>query len=519
MKLRDLLKGENDILNKKDVKNFLNLEIGNIVNNSTEVKEGDLFIATKGFIVDAAKFIPDVIKKGVKVIICDNKSDIPSYNKSEVLIIKSKNQKALLGRILNKKYPNLPKHLIGITGTNGKTTVASLTRQLISQLNINVASIGSLGVAYVVNGKEKHIEYKHDLTNPDLIELYKYLDLLKREGVDYAVMETSSQGMRNGRLEGLTFDIGIFTNITRDHIGNSPALHPDEEDYFQWKMYLFRKLVKKNGYAIINADVPEYKRVKLIALRNNKKILSYGFRNSDIQIKEIKMHKLGQEAEIKIGKDILRLETKLIGDFQIGNIATAIGILIGLGFKKQISKLNFKKLKSPKGRADLMGKLPNGAKVYMDYPTTANALQNIIETFKKYQKAVNGGRVIILFGAGGDRDPAKRPEMGKVATDFADLAIITEDSPRTENPSNIRSDIIKGCNPNKVVNIGNEKDYETVEGRTRAVEYAISILQENDILVTNKGHEKHILINGVDAHYDEEELLKKLILRNKGEIE
>jgi UDP-N-acetylmuramoyl-L-alanyl-D-glutamate--2,6-diaminopimelate ligase len=166
-----------------------------------------------------------------------------------------------------------------------------------------------------------------------------------------------------------------------------------------------------------------------------------------------------------------------------------------------------------------MGMLPNGAKVYMDYPHTADGLKNSIITFKKYQESTgSNGRVIILFGAGGDRDPLKRPIMGKLATDYADLAIVTEDSPRTENHAKIREEIMAGCDKSKAVNIGNDKPGETIEGRIRAVEYAMSILQENDILITNKGHERIIEANGIYHHYDEEQLLKSIIIEMGGKV-
>jgi UDP-N-acetylmuramoyl-L-alanyl-D-glutamate--2,6-diaminopimelate ligase len=525
MLLKDLLKDEDGLLKDAreaegaEVGKFLNIKIKEIKNDSRAVEAGDLFFAIKGYNVDGAKFIGDVIGKDVRVVICHKDSDVVEYDKSKVLVLRTGEQKALLGRMLNRMYPKLPKYIVGVTGTNGKTTVVELTRQAIAQLGINVATIGSLGVTYVVDGKEKKISYKHDLTNPDLIELYKYLDLLKRDGVDYVVMEASSQGMRNGRMEGLLLDAGAFTNISRDHIGISAELHKDKEDYFNWKMFLFEELVKKNGYAVVNADVSEYDMVAKIAKRRRQKVLDYGINGKAIKIKSAISSKVGQDVEIEFGAGgNLKFKTNLIGEFQVSNLCAVIGFLIALGFRDRLEEVNFEELNAPKGRAELMGTLPNGAKIYMDYPSTEDALKNTIVAFKKFQKTVSGGRVIILFGAGGDRDPAKRSKMGKVATDFADLVIVTEDSPRSENPAKIRADIMAGCDKSKAVNIGNEKEGETVEGRIRAVEYAMSVLEKNDILITNKGHERHILINNIDAHYDEEKLLKDLIRKMGGVV-
>jgi UDP-N-acetylmuramyl-tripeptide synthetase len=505
----------------KDAPNFIrfkDIKITGVELDSRLIEKNEIFFAIKGFKVDGAKFIPNVIKKGVKVIICEESSNIEQYKSEDILILKSDNIKKVLGKILKKLYPNEIK-IVGVTGTNGKTTVAEVSRQAIAQLGFNTGTIGSLGVTYRVGEKEFHIAYEHDLTNPSLVDFYKYKSILNSKGVKYLIIEATSQGMRNGRLENVKLEAGIFTNITQDHIGDSPELHKDMADYFNWKTFLFRNLVKKSGYAIINADIPEFKILKAIAEKSEQKILDYGFNAKEIKITKIEPNTTGQVVEIEFfGKTTLKLETNFIGKFQASNIACIIGILIALGFKNRLREIDFTKLRAPKGRAELMGVLPNGAKVYMDYPTTEDALRNCIATFKDYQKAIKGGRVIILFGAGGDRDMIKRPKMGKVATDLADLAIITEDSPRTENPAKIREDIMAGCDKSKAVNIGNNKEGETIEGRTRAVKYAMSILEKNDILVTNKGHERHITIGYEDIHYDEEKLLKKLILEQGGKI-
>ena len=518
MLLKDLLKGEARLLDNAGVDRFLDVEIKEIKNDSRAVESGDLFFAVKGYKVDGAKFIPNVIAKGVKVIICHKDSEVGEYDSDKVLVLRTDEQKELLGRMLNRMYPDLPEHIVAVTGTNGKTTVAELARQAFALCGENAASIGSLGVTYVVDGVEKKIVYKHDLTNPDLVELYKYLDFLKKAGVNYVSMEASSQGMRNGRMEGLVLDAGAFTNITRDHIGDDGILHPDEEDYFQWKMFLFRGLVRKGGYAVLNADVPKYEMVRKVAEESGKKVLSYGYVGENIKIVKAVPSMAGQDVELLVNGNKLSFKTSLIGKFQVGNLCAVIGFLISLGFEGKIKNLDFEKLSAPKGRAELMGALPNGAKIYMDYPTTEDALKNSIVTFKEYQKAVGGGRVIILFGAGGDKDPTKRPKMGKVATDYADLAIVTEDSPRTENPAKIRDDIMAGCDKDKAVNIGNDKEGETIEGRTRAVEYAMSILEDNDILITNKGHERFIEVNGKDEPYDEEGLLKNWIKKKGGVV-
>jgi len=504
--------------NSQNFSKFKDFKISGAELDSRVVEKNEIFFALKGFKLDGAKFIPDVIKKGVKVIVCDKDSNIKEYQSDNVLILQTEDSRKLLGEVLKKLYPHNIK-IVGVTGTNGKTTVTEVSRQAITQLGINAGSIGSLGVTYTIHGEDFHIPYEHDLTNPSLVDFYKYLTILNSKGVEYVITEATSQGMRSRRLEGLEFESGAFTNITRDHIGDKPELHKNKEDYFNWKMFLFKNIVKKNGYAIINTDIPEFNQIKEIINNTGQKLLDYGFKAKEIKIKSRKPNSTGQTIKLEFSnKETLTLKTKFIGKFQASNIACIVGILISLGFKNRLKEIDFEKLSAPKGRAELMGILPNDARVYMDYPTTADALKNSIITFKDYQKAINGGRVIILYGAGGDRDPLKRPKMGKVSTDYADLAIITEDSPRTENPAKIREDIMAGCDKSKAVNIGNEKQGETIEGRTRAVKYAIDILEKNDILITNKGHERHITIGSEDVHYDEEKLLKNLIKKKGGKV-
>ncbi|HSQ97950.1 MAG TPA: UDP-N-acetylmuramoyl-L-alanyl-D-glutamate--2,6-diaminopimelate ligase [Rickettsiales bacterium] len=517
----DLIKDEKELTEQIKNNKFFNYEIDEIKVDSRHINPNDIFVAVKGYMVDASKFIPDVMKAGAKIILCDSDCEyIPTDLSDDVLVLKSKNLKELLGRLLNKLYPNKPKHILGVTGTNGKTSVAELTKQCIGQLGISVASIGSLGVRYILSdGTEGEVKYKHSLTNPDLIEFHKYLSWLKTEkNVDYVITEATSQGMRNGRLDGVEFDTGAYTNITRDHIGDSPSLHKTFDDYFDCKMLLFKKYLKKDGYAIINADVPEFDKVLKVAEKEGQKIFDYGFNAKAIKIKDIKSTNYGQDITLELfGKEEFKVKLGIIGKVQAYNICCVVGSLIGLGFKDRLKEVDFMKIKSANGRGDLIAELKNGAKIFLDYPTTEDALRSTIITFKEYQSGRGSkGRVIILFGAGGDRDPLKRPRMGKIATDLADLAIITEDSPRTENPAKIRKDIMEGCDKSKAINIGNDKVGETIEGRARALKYAISILEEDDILITNKGHETYIEINGKEEDYPEREFIKKFVEeRNK----
>lgn len=509
----DLIKDEKELIEQIKNNKFYNCEIKELKIDSRIVSPNDIFIAVKGYKIDASDFIPNVIKAGVKIIICDNECvNIPIVS-DDILILLSKNIKELMGRLLNKLYPNKPKHILGVTGTNGKTSIAEITKQCIAQLGFNTASIGSLGVRYMMkNGTEGETKYKHSLTNPDLIDFHRYLSELKTEkNIDYVITEATSQGMRNGRIDGVELDVGAYTNITRDHIGDDPSLHKTFDDYFDCKMLLFKKYLKKNGYAVLNADVPEFEKVLKVVEKQGQKVLDYGFNAKAIKIKKAKSTNYGQDITLELfEKEEFKIKYGIIGKIQAYNICCVIGNLIGLGFKDRLKEIDFMKIKSANGRGDLIAELKNGAKIFMDYPTTEDALKNTITTFRDYQNDRGSkGRVIILFGAGGDRDPLKRPRMGKIATDLADLAIITEDSPRTESPAKVREDIISGCNKSKAINIGNDKPNETIEGRTRALKYAISILEKDDILITNKGHETYIEINGKDEHYPERELIKE----------
>ncbi|MDR2527141.1 MAG: UDP-N-acetylmuramoyl-L-alanyl-D-glutamate--2,6-diaminopimelate ligase [Rickettsiales bacterium] len=470
-----------------------NLNITGIQSDSRLVKDGNVFFAIDGRNVKGISFAEQAIDNGAIAVVCSN-SEFYTSDRAEV--IKTSDIMSALGEALNNFYKTKPNHIIGITGTSGKTSVAEFTRQIIEMLNYKSASIGSLGVKY---GKE--YEKNDTLTMKELVDAHQKLNFLKSEkGVDYAVMEFTSQGMHQRRGEGLDIEIGVFNNITAEHLD----YHRNMEEYFKQKMLLFTSILKRNSKVVLNADIPEYKRIKDICEKQEHIILSYGVNsNSDIFIYSIDNFFDGQIVKFKYKEKEYTFKTNLIGKFQIMNLFATLGIIIQLNIENDIDKiLKFlSKVKQADGRLEFAGKKKNGALIYIDYAHKPDALEKVLMSMREHIGKDKEARIGVLFGCGGDRDKIKRPIMGKIAEKLADFVFVTDDNCRTENPDVIRSEIMAGC-PN-AFNIGDRKI---------AIKKAIELLKPKDILIlAGKGHEKYNIIGKEILPFDEFKIVDELI--------
>lgn len=481
--------------NELEISNFKDIEFNSIQSDSRLVKNNDIFFALDGRTRKGLDFVDKAIENGAKVIVC-NKNE--NYKNDNLVIIKTNDTLKLLGKCLNIFYAEKPKHIIGITGTSGKTSVAEFTRQAIQKLGIDSASIGTLGV----NFENSHMK-EDTLTMRELVDLHEKLNYLKKvKNIDYVAMELTSQGMDQGRSEGVDVEIGVFNNITPEHLD----YHKTMEEYFNKKMILFKDILKDASSVVLNADVPEFDKIKDICNKKHHKILSYGFKG-DLKIQKITPTLKGQSVAFEYLDRNYTLNTPFIGKFQVMNLLATLCILIQLDIEKDINKLIkiLENVKNAEGRMEYVASKKNGASIYIDFAHKPDALRQVLETMREHISHDKEARIVVLFGCGGDRDKTKRPVMGKIANDLADVVFITDDNVRTENPKTIRDEIMVGC-PN-AFNIGDRKI---------AIQKAIDFLQPKDILIlAGKGHEKYTIIGKEILPFDEFEIVREYLKNNK----
>ena len=433
--------------------------------NSFNCTKDNIFFAIKGNKKNGNKFIDQAIENGAKTIISNQKFE---GIKKDILYIKSKNIRKILSETAYNICKNKPKNLIAVTGTNGKSSVADFYLQILKLNKRKVASIGTLGV----NAER----YKKNVSNTTLdpIELSIILEKIKKQKIEDVILEASSHGLKQHRLDGLKFTTGIFTNFSHDHLD----YHKNFKDYLKSKLSLFERLLKKNSNIITDIKIKEYKKIKKISLKKKLNINTISNYKSGLSIISHQYIEGKQLIEIRYKKKIYKFETKLIGKIQIKNILMAM-----LAAEK--SRLNFKqiidvidKVKAVNGRLEKVGNIKNNSIVILDYAHTPDALKACLQSLKEQFK---DKKISIVFGCGGNRDQLKRPMMGKIANYYCDKIYITDDNPRNESPKKIRSAIKKKIDKLKVYEIAN---------RSEAIKKAVLDLKTNDVLiVAGKGHE------------------------------
>ncbi|MDA9180896.1 UDP-N-acetylmuramoyl-L-alanyl-D-glutamate--2,6-diaminopimelate ligase [Pelagibacteraceae bacterium] len=436
--------------------------------NSKDVKKGNIFFAIKGNNSNGEKFIEEAINKGASVIISSKNF---KYKNNKILIIKKKNIRNLVSELSSKFYKLKPKNIIAVTGTNGKTSVADLFYQILSLNNIPAASIGTLGVKY------KNKVLKTGLTSPDTISIHKYLEILKKKKIDNVIIEASSHGLDQCRLNHINFKAGIFTNFSQDHLD----YHKNMKSYLNAKFVLFKKILKKNSTIISDKNIKEFSALKKIAKK-----------------RELKVSEISKIIKI-IKKFLLNNESK----YKLNNLAMAIAATKFCNLKDKKIIQSLKGIKDVDGRLELVREFKNNIKVFIDYAHTPDALSTVLESLNHNY----GKNVSLVFGCGGDRDNTKRSLMAKVANRFSKKIYVTDDNPRNEDPKKIRNEIIKNINSNKCFNIGK---------REEAIKKAI-INSEPDtvVLIAGKGHEdKQIYKNNI-INISDKQIVKNLNLKIK----
>ena len=471
-------------------KKYENISFSGISFESSKVKKNNIFFAIKGNKFDGNNYIDAAINKGAKVIISEKKM---IKKKKNVIFLHSANIRKLLAKVSYKILMKKPKKLVAVTGTNGKSSVSDFYYQILNLNSLKAASIGTIGIRY----KDK----KKILTNTTLdpIQLTSILKDLRKKKIEYIIMEASSHGLHQNRLDGLLFDVGIFTNLSHDHLD----YHKNMKNYLKSKLYLFEKLMKKKGDIITDANIPQAKKIKDIALKKKIK-LSFILNKDGIELISNKFENGQQVLKIKYKNKKYNIKLNLIGKIQIKNILMAMMAAnkSGLKFKKIINVIH--KIRPVEGRLEEIGKIKNLSKVILDYAHTPAALElallNIKEQFPEH-------KINLIFGCGGERDIKKRSIMGKIAGKFSDKIYLTDDNPRNENPSKIRNDIKRGIKKVKM---------EELPNRRKAIQKAIMNLKTGELLlVAGKGHEKTQDYGGKKLFFsDQDVILNSIKLKN-----
>ena len=434
--------------------------------NSSNVKKNDIFFAIKGNKYDGNKFINIALKKGAKIIVSEKKKKI---KKEGIIFVNTSKIRKLLAETCYSFLKKKPKNLVAVTGTNGKSSIADFYYQILNLNSKKVASIGTLGVRY------KNKKKKLNNTTLDPISLCKTLVKLRHEKINHIIMEASSHGLQQNRLDGLMFDTTIFSNLSHDHLD----YHKNMRNYLKTKLYLFEKLTKKEGHIITDASIPQSKEIKKIS--NKKKInLNLIFDNKKgIELISHKFKDEKQILKIRFKKISYNFEFNLLGKIQIKNLLMAVlaAHKSGIKFEKIINVI--KKIKPVEGRLEKIGNIKNKSKVILDYAHTPDALELALLNLK--QQFPNN-KINLVFGCGGERDFKKRALMGRIAEKYSNKVYLTDDNPRNEDPKKIRIEIKKGFRKIKVSEISNRK---------KAIFQAVSDLNSGELLlVAGKGHEK-----------------------------
>ena len=490
MKLKELLVGIEGL----KVKGNIDVEITNVDSDSRKIQNGGLFVAIKGFDVDGHDFVEKAIEQGAVAVMLQEGVDKELIKKipEEVTIVVAKDTRYALAISSCNFYGNPSRKfkLIGITGTKGKTTTSFMIKKVLEKAGHKVGLVGTIAI-YI---GDKKLE-DSDRTTPESNKLQEIFAKMVEEGCDTVVMEVSSQSLKLNRVAGCNFDMAIFTNFSKDHI--SEKEHPDMEDYFNSKVKLFTMC----NTAFINAD--DYHVAKLPKLVPNCNITTYGIDNyCNVLAKDITITNSYVDFKVKIGMRNERIKTGIPGRFSVYNSLAAICVAEKFGATVDQIKEALEEVRVP-GRSELVDNKKE-LTIMIDYAHSPESLENILNATKSYTR----GRVISVFGCGGDRDNSKRPIMGEISGRIADFTIITSDNPRTEEPQKIIEQIEEGIKKTK-------GKYIVIVDRIEAIKEAIKMADKKDIIVlAGKGHEPYQEINGVKHPFDERIIVNDIINGN-----
>ena len=470
------------LLNNLNVEKIIgndNININGLKYDSREVSKGDLFICIQGFKTDGHKYIPEVINKKVSAVLIDKKLD--NYS-NKITYIKVKDSRKAMAQIAKNFYQDPLKDidLIGVTGTNGKTTTTYLIKDI---LNKSGYKTGLIGTIEVYDG-ETSLDASR--TTPESLDIYKYLAKMRDKNVKYAVMEVSSHALALNRVDTMEFKAAIFTNLTQDHLD----YHKTMQKYAEEKVKLFKK-IKTNGTAIINMD-DEYS--DFFLKNTDNKVITYSINNkSDLKAKDLKLALHGVSFKL----NNISYNLNLTGQFNIYNSLAAIGTALSLGIDESIIKKSLESIDGIPGRFETINEGQNFT-VIIDYAHTPDSMINVLESLKNFEHK----NVITVFGCGGERDKDKRPKMGKIAVQYGDYVIVTTDNPRSEDPKIIIDEVIDGINKSRY-----KTPFIDLVDREDAINHAIDKAEKEDVVIVfGKGHETYQVFADKTIDFNDKEV-------------
>ena len=437
------------------------IPIYGISDDSRAVKSGFLFVALPGSRVDGASYVDQAFANGAAAVI----SRIGAYAGANK-VIAVENPRRILALAAARFYDRQPETIIAVTGTNGKTSVSVFVRQIWEAMGFRAASLGTIGVV----GPQGAKNLAH--TTPGPVQIAQLAAELRNDGVKHLIIEASSHGLEQNRLDGLQLAAGGFTNLTRDHLD----YHQTFENYFKAKLRLFSDLLPQGAAAVINMDSPQGEDILTVAQACSLVPFRVGRKGTELKLLKQASAGLEQLLTVTTMQGTFEIALPLVGDFQVSNALVAAGLVIASGGDVAQTFHGLENLKGAKGRLELVGRKPTGGSIFVDYAHTPDALENVLNALRPSA----AGKLIVVFGCGGDRDKGKRPIMGEIASRIADHVIITDDNPRSEVPATIRAEIRAGA-----------KHATEIGDRAKAISAGIKLLQAGDILlVAGKGHEE-----------------------------
>jgi UDP-N-acetylmuramoyl-L-alanyl-D-glutamate--2,6-diaminopimelate ligase len=463
-------------------------DIAGLTSDSRAIEPGFLFAAIPGTSFDGRDFIADALAKGAAAVLAPTGTKLPD-NASGIPFLPADNPRHQLALLASRFFGGQPRFAAAVTGTNGKTSVAWFTRQIWEKLGHRSAAMGTLGMtADDVKG-----EFATGLTTADPVALHRDLRGLADAGIGHVVIEASSHGLDQSRLDGVRFNAGAFTNLSRDHLDH----HGTMEAYRAAKLRLFDSVLPDDSAAVLNADSEEYPLFSSIAYARGLRVIGYGRATDDIRIDQIETRRDGQRIALSLFGKKRDVTLALPGAFQARNALCALGLAIACGDDADAALDALPSLNSPPGRLQLAAKRANDAPVYVDYAHTPDALASVLGALRPH----TAGRLVVVFGCGGDRDRGKRPQMGSTAHNLADKIIVTDDNPRSEDAATIRAEILARC-----------PDAIEIGDRAEAIHYATRNLGAGDVLViAGKGHETGQIVGDQVHPFDDVEMVRAAI--------
>ncbi|MBX3498855.1 MAG: UDP-N-acetylmuramoyl-L-alanyl-D-glutamate--2,6-diaminopimelate ligase [Alphaproteobacteria bacterium] len=467
-------------------------EIAGVTADSRAVKPGYLFAALPGSKVDGARFAAQAVRSGAVAILAARDAMLEGVPDG-IVVLRQDEPRRTLARIAVVFAGPQPSTVVAVTGTNGKTSTADFARQIWTSLGQPAASVGTLGIV------SPALNRPPGLTTPDPVALHADLARLKRAGVERVAMEASSHGLDQFRLDGVSLRAAAFTNLTHEHLD----YHATMDAYFAAKTRLFTDLLARDGTAVINADSDRAAALSGICGRRGVRVWTYGLQGRELKLEQARPSARGQSLTLSLFGRSHTIELPLIGDFMAANALAALGLVVAAGEDADRAVATLTGLRGAPGRLELVGRARSGAAVYVDYAHKPDALEIVLRTMRPFTR----GRLIVVFGCGGDRDRAKRPIMGGIAARLADDVFVTDDNPRGEVPADIRREIMRG------VPAGAGHVREVSDGRRAAITAALDAARSADdlVVVAGKGHERGQTIGDVTHPFDDAEVVRELL--------